>query len=165
MTPFTRTSIAYYDVFKLGSIQSFRIIYFSRDGAVGSTRQLAIIGRCLTQIWFCRCDGGNPILCLLPSPPPSPQPSPPPSPPPPPPPYACPPGITTFGCSDIPPDINFTCAQQQSFGKCCSSYLLTGNSTYPDGYCQITCGRCRCAGRHLQHSLNTTHASYYLSWH
>ena len=29
--------------------------------------------------------------------------------------------------------------------KCCQSFILDGNNTYPFGFCQTTCNRCPCA--------------------
>ena len=34
---------------------------------------------------------------------------------------------------------------QAGFGKCCADFMINGNATYPDGYCQNTCRRCKCA--------------------
>ncbi len=36
------------------------------------------------------------------------------------------------------------CAQK-SFGKCCADFIVNGNSTFPFGYCEITCNNCPCA--------------------
>ena len=48
----------------------------------------------------------------------------------------------TCTCSDVPPDNVYSCAQQQAWGKCCLSWMLATNSTFPQGFCQTTCGRC-----------------------
>ena len=34
---------------------------------------------------------------------------------------------------------------QKSYGKCCDDYYVYGNSTYPFGFCELTCNRCPCA--------------------
>eukprot|EP01023_Acetabularia_acetabulum_P005148 TRINITY_DN12110_c0_g1_i4.p1 TRINITY_DN12110_c0_g1~~TRINITY_DN12110_c0_g1_i4.p1 ORF type:complete len:684 (-),score=107.59 TRINITY_DN12110_c0_g1_i4:1431-3482(-) len=39
-------------------------------------------------------------------------------------------------CTDIPPDVKFTCQQQKQMGKCNYAWMLEQN------FCQISCGRC-----------------------
>ena len=39
-------------------------------------------------------------------------------------------------CTDVAPDAVYTCAQQQSWGKCSNSWMA--------GYCNKSCGRCTC---------------------
>lgn len=61
-----------------------------------------------------------------------------PKPSPPPPPPAC-------TCDDIQPGGGYTCAQQQSFGKCTQTWITQPGTGAPNGYCATTCGRCSCA--------------------
>eukprot|EP00210_Caulerpa_lentillifera_P006039 g5771.t1 len=44
---------------------------------------------------------------------------------------------------DGPPQ-EFVCFDQKAFGKCNEPYMLNTISELPEGYCQITCGRCDC---------------------
>lgn len=53
---------------------------------------------------------------------------------------AAPPPTAQAGCDDTPPDTQFTCQQQQRFGKCNEPFMLQGN------YCAATCGRCTSDG-------------------
>lgn len=38
------------------------------------------------------------------------------------------------GCTDVPPDDRFTCAEQKEFGKCEEEFMVAG------GFCRSTCG-------------------------
>jgi hypothetical protein len=42
----------------------------------------------------------------------------------------------TSNCTDIAPDVNFTCAEQAKFGKCDADFIFL------NGYCLSTCNRC-----------------------
>ncbi|KAK9820245.1 hypothetical protein WJX72_007952 [[Myrmecia] bisecta] len=56
-------------------------------------------------------------------------------------------GIITRGgkpCTDAAPATNYSCQQQQSFGRCQSGWMLAGDADHPEGFCQQTCGRCKC---------------------
>eukprot|EP01023_Acetabularia_acetabulum_P050995 TRINITY_DN557_c3_g1_i1.p1 TRINITY_DN557_c3_g1~~TRINITY_DN557_c3_g1_i1.p1 ORF type:complete len:547 (+),score=111.69 TRINITY_DN557_c3_g1_i1:142-1641(+) len=47
-------------------------------------------------------------------------------------------------CSDIAPmGSAFDCKTQSRFGKCEASWMLA-TTEHPNGYCQISCGRCTC---------------------
>ncbi len=37
-------------------------------------------------------------------------------------------------CDDTPPSFDYTCGQQQAFGRCDAPFM--------HGYCSATCGRC-----------------------
>eukprot|EP01025_Chloroclados_australasicus_P008625 TRINITY_DN1311_c0_g1_i4.p1 TRINITY_DN1311_c0_g1~~TRINITY_DN1311_c0_g1_i4.p1 ORF type:complete len:877 (-),score=156.34 TRINITY_DN1311_c0_g1_i4:515-3145(-) len=41
-------------------------------------------------------------------------------------------------CMDIPPNGEYSCAEQKEFGQCAQQWMIDGK------YCQFTCGRCDC---------------------
>jgi len=54
-------------------------------------------------------------------------------------------------CSDVDPRVThdgppqeFQCFEQKEFGKCEEQYMQNTINELPEGYCQITCGRCDC---------------------
>lgn len=52
----------------------------------------------------------------------------------------------TCSCTDVPPDERFSCAEQQSYGKCEEEWMTSPrlDLDLPQGFCQTTCGRCNC---------------------
>ncbi|KAL6778137.1 hypothetical protein ACKKBG_A17070 [Auxenochlorella protothecoides x Auxenochlorella symbiontica] len=46
------------------------------------------------------------------------------------------PSVLAETCTDTPPDKKYTCAQQKSFEKCDSKWMIS------NGFCNETCGRC-----------------------
>eukprot|EP01025_Chloroclados_australasicus_P023734 TRINITY_DN23992_c0_g1_i5.p1 TRINITY_DN23992_c0_g1~~TRINITY_DN23992_c0_g1_i5.p1 ORF type:complete len:363 (-),score=49.43 TRINITY_DN23992_c0_g1_i5:23-1111(-) len=45
---------------------------------------------------------------------------------------------SSCGCTDVSPDLDFSCAEQQQWGKCESSWMVEQQ------FCEVTCGRCSC---------------------
>ncbi|GLC36965.1 hypothetical protein PLESTM_000523400 [Pleodorina starrii] len=55
------------------------------------------------------------------------------------------------GCSDVDPrdsflraKVDYSCFDQARFGACGQSFMLETPEEVPEGYCQISCGRCSC---------------------
>ncbi|KAF6265111.1 hypothetical protein COO60DRAFT_1633864 [Scenedesmus sp. NREL 46B-D3] len=42
--------------------------------------------------------------------------------------------------------VDYTCWQQFTFGNCAQKFMLDSIKEVPEGYCQISCGRCPCCG-------------------
>ncbi|CAD7695315.1 unnamed protein product [Ostreobium quekettii] len=64
-------------------------------------------------------------------------------------------------CSDIDPREGFdgppiegTCSLQRQWGQCDEPFLLNTIEEIPEGYCQITCGRCPCCKTYRQIALD-----------
>lgn len=54
--------------------------------------------------------------------------------------------VRSCACTDVQPaDHNFSCLQQRDYGKCGRLWMLAGNESVPEGFCQRTCGRCPCS--------------------
>ena len=51
------------------------------------------------------------------------------------------PAPTLASCTDIPPNTEYTCQEQQGFGKCGDAFMFTADAPL-GGYCAATCGRC-----------------------
>jgi len=53
-------------------------------------------------------------------------------------------------CSDVDPRdgykgmVQFNCASQELFGNCNAAFMMETVEELPEGYCEITCGRCGC---------------------
>ena len=52
-------------------------------------------------------------------------------------------GNTSCTCSDIQPN-HYFCSDEAKWQKCGQGYMKP-DSQVPEGYCQISCGRCQCA--------------------
>jgi hypothetical protein len=68
-------------------------------------------------------------------------------------------------CSDVEPrddftkvNVKFTCFQQANYGVCNQPFMMATPEEVPEGYCQISCGRCPC--KTFADKLKTTNPSF-----
>ncbi|GMH32485.1 hypothetical protein BSKO_00319 [Bryopsis sp. KO-2023] len=54
-------------------------------------------------------------------------------------------GVVCPPCTDVKPPGTYTCSQQRDFGKCNAVWMMN-TSKVAEGFCETTCGRCRCPG-------------------
>lgn len=66
---------------------------------------------------------------------------------------------TSCTCSDIQPN-HYFCSDEAKWQKCGQGYMKP-DSQVPEGYCQITCGRCQCAWVKQYDCSDTPPTPYY----
>ncbi|KAL4458150.1 hypothetical protein ABPG75_013015 [Micractinium tetrahymenae] len=54
------------------------------------------------------------------------------------------PVVSKCNCSDLQPPGSARCTQHAGWGSCGQEWMWKAYSDRPQGYCQVTCGRCKC---------------------